>query len=74
MGCSPPPSRVCVCVLKKYYTLTRHAEIFSLLGLVATLWTRRRLAFLLLKHFASSVLITEAGLLGNKTHDTLLNS
>lgn len=62
-------SRVCV-----EETLTGHAEVFSLLRLVAALRTRRRLAFLLLEHFASSVLITEAGLGGNKTKNTLLES
>ncbi len=39
--------------------LTGHAEIFGLLSFMSTLWARRSLAFLLLEHFASSVIVTE---------------
>lgn len=42
--------------------LTGHAEIFGLLSFMSTLWARRSLAFLLLEHFASSVIVTEARL------------
>lgn len=42
--------------------LTGHAEVFSLLGLMAALRTRWSLAFLLFEHFTLGMVVTVTGL------------